>query len=292
MKTVEDYLRALDVALTDTDPALVRDALSDAEEHLRLELEAARRGAPEASDDALLPDIVARYGEPDEIAAAYVDADARLAPAPAPASEAPSTPARQALNVFVDGRAYASIFYLLLSFVTGIIYFVWVVTGLSLSLALSPLIVGIPFFGLFLLSTLTLALLEGRLIEALTGERMPRRSLFDQRHLGWWGRLKHWLGARRTWTGLIYLLLQLPLGVFYLALFVALTTTSLALIASPILEGVLGIPHMMSQGVAYYFPTWTYPLLALGGVLLLYIDLQLARLFGGLHARWAKLMLV
>ncbi len=292
MKTVDEYLYALERALAGADPALTRDALADAEEHLRLEMASAREASPEASPAVLLPGIIARYGEPDEIAAAYLDAEARLAPAPAPKAPEATTPARRAVTVFADGRAYASIFFLLLCFVTGLVYFVWVVTGLALSIGLSPLIIGIPFFGLFMLSTLTLGVLEGRLIEALTGERMPRRALFDQRHLGWWGRLKYWLGARKTWTGLVYLFMQLPLGIFYLSLFVALTATSLALIAAPVLEGVFGIPHMMSHGTAHYFSVWLYPLLILGGVLLLYVDLQLARLFAGLHARWAKLMLV
>lgn len=292
MKTVDEYLHALKVAFSGANPALVRDALSDAEEHLRLELTAARLETPSATDEALLSSMAARYGEPDEIAAAYIEAEARLVRTPSTTLDEPATPVRRTLSVLVDGRAYASILFLLLCFVTGLVYFTWVVTGLALSISLSPLVVGVPFFGLFMLSTLSLGLLEGRLIEALTGERMPRRPLFDQRQLGWWGRLKYWFVARRTWTGFVYLLLQLPLGVIYLALFVALTATSVALIAVPVVELGFDLPHMMNHGVAYYFPVWAYPGLVLGGVLLLYVDLQLALLFAGLHARWAKLMLV
>ena len=51
----------------------------------------------------------------------------------------------------------------------------WVVTGLSLSLGLLILIVGIPLTVLFFGSVRGLALLEGRLVEALD-QAAPRRA--------------------------------------------------------------------------------------------------------------------
>lgn len=65
--------------------------------------------------------------------------------------------------------------FMLLSLFTGILYFTVAVTGLTLSLGLMILIIGIPFFVGFIGLTRVLSLVEGRLVEAMTGERMPRR---------------------------------------------------------------------------------------------------------------------
>ena len=59
--------------------------------------------------------------------------------------------------------------FMLLSMFTGILYFCVVVTGASLSLGLMILIIGIPFFIGFIGLTRVLALVEGRLVEAMTG---------------------------------------------------------------------------------------------------------------------------
>ena len=67
---------------------------------------------------------------------------------------------------------------MLLALVTGIFYFTMTVTGLSMSAGLLVLIIGIPFFLLFVGFTRVLALAEGRLVEGLLGQRMPRRPLY------------------------------------------------------------------------------------------------------------------
>jgi hypothetical protein len=84
-------------------------------------------------------------------------------------------------GVFADPRAYGALLYMLLSLVTGIFYFTWAVTGLSLTLGLAVLIIGIPFAILFFASVRGLALLEGRLVEVMLGERMPRRPAYADR---------------------------------------------------------------------------------------------------------------
>jgi len=63
----------------------------------------------------------------------------------------------------------------------GIIYFTWTVTGISLSLGLLILIIGIPIAGVFILSTRGIALLEGRMVEALLGIRMRTVPCFSKR---------------------------------------------------------------------------------------------------------------
>ncbi len=68
LRNVEQYLDALREALRGADPALVQDALYDAEEHLRAELAQAPSGDSESD---VLARIVTSYGAPEEVADAY-----------------------------------------------------------------------------------------------------------------------------------------------------------------------------------------------------------------------------
>ena len=83
-RTINDYLEQLRSALRGADPALVQDALYDAEEHLRAEL-AEQPGRDEA---AMLEHVVGSYGAPDEVAEIYRDQEIKIQrairPPPAP----------------------------------------------------------------------------------------------------------------------------------------------------------------------------------------------------------------
>ena len=78
-------------------------------------------------------------------------------------------------GVAADPRTYGALLYMLLALPIGILYFTWAVTGVSLSAGLAILIIGVPFFVLFMGSVYALSLMEGRLVEVLLGQRMPRR---------------------------------------------------------------------------------------------------------------------
>src|SRR3546814_18307419 len=102
--------------------------------------------------------------------------------------------------VAADPRTYASLFYMLLSLATGIFYFTWTVTGWSLSMGLLVLIIGIPFIVLFLASTRLLSLVEGRIVETMLGERMPRRPLYSSRGQPLLARIGGMFSDPRTWS--------------------------------------------------------------------------------------------
>ena len=73
-RSIDDYLKQLRAALEGQDPALMQDALYDAEEYLRAEV-AAHPGKSEAD---VLELIASTYGAPDEVAAAYRDTEAKV----------------------------------------------------------------------------------------------------------------------------------------------------------------------------------------------------------------------
>ena len=302
IRSVDDYLSQLKKELHGCDRAMIQDALSDAEEYLRTALDsAAANGAADSEADAL-PQIIERYGMPEEVAAAYREVEHRITPALArPAHpEEPEAPPREKdrrhplsrfFGVFADPRAWGAFLYLLFSLVTGTLYFTWVVTGVSLSAGLLVLIIGLPFTGLFILSVRGIGLVEGRIVEALLGVRMPRRPQFHRRERGLWARFKNIILDVHTWLSVVYMILQLPLGITYFTLFTTLIALSLFGIAMPILQLGFDVPITTDAG-PYLFAGWMLPLLVVGGILLATLTMHLAKYVGLMHGALAKALLV
>jgi uncharacterized membrane protein len=292
-RSIDQYLRQLRAELAGEDAALVQDALYDAEEYLRAEVAA----HPDKSEADVLELIASTYGAPDEVAAAYRDTEARVKAAMRTPRKIPTSNLGAFFGVFLDPRAYTSLFLMLLSLATGIIYFTFAVTGLALSAGFSVLIIGIPFFLLFMALTRVVSLAEGRLIEAMTGERMPRRPVRQNTADGFWSRVGQMLRDRRTWTTLAYLILMLPIGVIYFTLAVVGLSLSLAFTFGPLLDlagryHLFGMTADFHSDPAWLGTAWAMPLLVFAGVLLLTLLMHLARGVGHLHALYAKALLV
>ncbi len=152
--SVDEYLEQLKNNLEGCDTATIRDALSDAEEYLRNGLESMRVGNPETSETDALTALVEEFGSPDEFANDYKKIEARIRPTYAPAFKPAGKTSffYKVFGIFADPAAWSSLVFMLVSLVTGILYFTWAVTGLSLSAGLLVLIISLPFIGLFFLS--------------------------------------------------------------------------------------------------------------------------------------------
>jgi hypothetical protein len=289
--TIEEYLDALKEEMQGNDAALIQDALADANEYLSIALESAHEKTPDLSEADALKSIIEEYGTPEETASAYREVERRTS---SPLKQAKKTDSfwGRVFDAYIDPRTWGSLLFMFIAFVTGIIYFTWVVTGAALSLSFMILIIGIPFAFLFLISVQGLALLEGRLVEALLGERMPRRPLFAQPGLKWFERLKVLLTDKHTWLSMLYMVLQMPLGVIYFTLNVVLITLSLSFIAAPFIQLIWNYPIISLDTGRLFLPYWAMPLMAIGGFVLLTLTMHIVRAVGGLHGRYAKWMLV
>jgi uncharacterized membrane protein len=292
-RSIDQYLKQLREELAGEDAALIQDALYDAEEYLRAEVAA----HPDKSESDVLELIASTYGAPDEVASAYRDTEAKVKAAMTTPHKIAKTGAGAFFGVFLDPRAYTSLFLMLLSLATGVIYFTFAVTGLALSAGLSVLVIGIPFFLLFMALTRVVSLAEGRLIEATTGERMPRRPVHQSGTDGFWTRVGQMLKDRRTWTTLAYFILMLPLGIVYFVIAVVGLSVSLGFIFAPLVElagrfSWFGMPDDLHSSPAWLDSLWAMPLLVFVGVLLLTVLMHLARGVGRLHAMYAKALLV
>ena len=294
-RSIEQYLAALRAALAGEDPALIQDALYDAEEYLRAEV-AANPGRSEADTLEL---ISSTYGAPEEVAAAYRTTEQQVKSALAPP---PRREARTALGrffaVYGDTRTWTALFYMLLAIVTGVFYFTMTVTGLSMSAGLLVMIIGIPFFLLFVGFTRVLALAEGRLVEGLLGQRMPRRPLYPAKGVPIFERIKQMLVDRRTWTTMFYFLLMLPLGILYFMIATIGICVGIGLVGGA-LAGILFALGVGSGSFAlddhaiHYGPSpLAAPFLLIAGVVLLTAVMHLVRGIGRGHGTLAKHLLV
>ena len=288
-RSIEQYLAALRAALAGEDPALIQDALYDAEEYLRAEV----RANPDKSEADVLEVIASTYGAPDEVAEAYrtTERQVRTALAP-PKPKEHRTALGRFFGVFGDSRAWTALFYALLALGTGIVYFTVVVTGLSISAGLAVLIIGIPFFLLFVGFTRVLALAEGRLVEGLLGQRMPRRPPYPQKGKPVMQRIKDMLVDRRTWTTMLYFLLMLPLGIVYFTATVTGFAIGIGLVVAPV--AALFTPQGgIHVDEVYYAPDPMIGLVAIPlGILVITLMLHLMRGIGTIHGGLAKHLLV
>lgn len=313
-RCVEDYLAQLRQALAGADPALIQDALYDAEEYLRSEL-ADQAGRDQAQ---VIAEVAGSYGAPEEVAQIYRETEVTVnramglpaAPVKAVAAAAdvaadeagvagreaaPAPPRadwlRKVFGVYSDPTTYGAVFYLLLSLLTGVFYFTWAVVGASLSISLLILIIGVPLLVVFLGSIRALAFIEGRAVETLLGVRMPRRPNWQDPSTPWLKRIGAMFTDPRTWATLVYFLLMMPLGSFYFTVVVVAFTASLGTLAAPLI-GLLGHGGVYVGNINLLDHLWTWPLLMLAGALMLTASLHLARALGRLHGQLAKHLLV
>jgi len=312
ISSIEQYLSELKKALSGSDKATIQDALSDAEEYLRTALNGMAETESEVSKAEVLQSIIEKYGTPEEVAAAYQEIESQtplaftkssykeIEPSPSIEETEPEVVTVKDTRPFyirfftvvAEPRTWSALLYLLFSLCTGIVYFTWVVTGISVSAGLLVLIIGLPIAALFLLSVWGISLAEGRIVEALLGVRMPRRPLYYRRKMGLWPRIKTMLTDKHTWLSVVYLILQMPLGVIYFSVFITLIASSLFGIAWPFLQIGLDYPFVQVNGVHYYLTGFGMFLSIIAGILLFFLTMHLAKLLGQVHGMLAKLMLV
>ncbi len=199
-------------------------------------------------------------------------------------------------EVLATPRAYTTLGYLLLAMPLGILTFTFAVTGLSLSLGLAILIIGIPFLLAFLALARALSVAEVHLLRAMVGPEGLAAPTFLPLGEGWQNRLKALVTDRHTWTSLGYFILQLPLGIFsFTVLFTALIV-GLSLVAAPVAVLFRGMAEISIDGLhpawLQSHPSFTLILCALAGAVLVPLTFHAALVLGRFQIWLARHLLV
>lgn len=291
-KKIEEYLIQLKRELGGSDPALIQDALSDAEEHFRTALEEVLERDPDLSEEEALQSMIAKYGTPTEVATAYIEIESRVLPGLV--IQQPRIPRSfwaRFFGVATDARTWGAFLYLLLSGLTAIVFGMWTLLGGAFSLFTLVLIIGIPVTGLFLLSLRGIALMEGRIIEALLGIRMPRKPIFLSKGLSWRKKYKALATEAYTWKVFAYMIVHFPLGLAYFMIVLVMLALSIKCAIYPGWYWGLGRP-LITFSQPLYPPAWSYPLVSAAGILMIFLTLHLTKFLGKIQGRFAKFMLV
>ena len=287
-RTINDYLKQLKRALQGADKALIQDALYDAEEYLRNEL----RENPGRTEAELLANIATTYGAPEEVADAYRQTEKTVQAA----LRTPRRPERTSLlgrffGIMGNPMAWTAMLYLLLGLPVGIFLFTWAVTGLALSVGVSILIIGLPFFLLFLASVRLLGFVEGRLVEALLDVRMPRRPVHPGESKSYFRRIIDMLKDGRTWSTIFYMLLKLPFGIASFVIAVVGVTVPVGFIVAPIMRYGFDEPSIWINGPVY-LPWYAQGVLVILGILSFVAMMHVYRWLGLAQAHLARALLV
>ncbi|MGA1821845.1 MAG: sensor domain-containing protein [Thermoplasmatota archaeon] len=240
LRSIKDYRNALERELKGEDPALIVDAQDDAEEFLE-EMTSDLISSGKCKDrKTAVRKAIRQYGSPGSVAREYLRSDEeqntreRIGKRTKKKEKVESKSILyRTFSVYWDYRTYLNLLYLLLMFPIGIIYFTYIVAGISTGFGLIITIIGIPLLILFLVSIYGLSWLHGRMTELMLGIRMPKKKRKLVLTGSAWNRLKIILKDPRLYSSLIYMLLMFPLGIIYFVILVSLLSTSFSLICLP-----------------------------------------------------------
>lgn len=166
-------------------------------------------------------------------------------------------------NALGRKQTWLNITYLFMSFPLGIIYFVFLVTMLSVGLSTVIIWVGLPILFLTYLAIRGLAALERELARhILHVEIADARKYAARTKFSWVQWVKNGLSSPTTWKSLAYLFLKFPLGIFSfsvaLTLLVASFTLTLEPVAYLINANILAIINAHGHEAQSWLPFFVY----------------------------------
>jgi signal transduction histidine kinase len=186
-------------------------------------------------------------------------------------------------------RTYGRIAYLLLALPLGVIEFSFLVTALSLGLGTAVTLIGIPILVATVYVWRWVAGVERSLIGALTGVRIPSPYRGDPPGGSWWDRLKARLADPATWKDLVFLLLQLPLGIASFAIAACVLCVSLGTLFAP--AYYWAVPDGIDAGLFEADTLLEAVALVPFGGLLLFLGIPALGALGRLYGELASLLL-
>ena len=198
-------------------------------------------------------------------------------------------------RVMGSGQAYLNLLYLLAAFPLGILYFIFLVTGLSLAISLSIIWVGIPVLLLVGAGWWMLASFERYMVVHLLKEDVPAMALPSSQEDNLWARIKEHFANPVTWKSLLYLFAKFPLGIATFVILVTVVSLTLAFLSMPFTYESVQFFQVVSFGS--WLPVWQMDSLGdallglLIGLLLWPVTLHITNGLTWVHAKFAKVML-
>jgi len=204
-------------------------------------------------------------------------------------------------GVYGNAKTYTSLVYLLLTFPLGIAFFVYAITGFSVSLGLIFTFVGIFLVYIFLWSLPRIMNIMGLLTDWLVGIKMPEKVYKPYYEGTLLRKALNSLGDSRIWKTLLYFLFPaMPFGIAAFTIVVTLLSVSLGAISFPIVYVVEIFRGNYFEWVYFVFdnwaPTWLkfvlLILIPIVGFFLLTATLHLTNTLALAHGRMVRGILI
>ncbi len=233
-------------------------------------------------------------------------------------SSVPRPTLRSVATAPLRPRTYGNLLYLALAFPLGLVYFVFLAVGLSLSAGLSVLLVGVPLFVAVLFVSVGLVAVERVLATRLLGVDVGTPEWAFREGDGVVDRVRGLVLDLDVWTGVAFLASKLPLGVASFVLLLTLLIPAGVLVATPLFYRTPGarvglfVGDGITRELSLYVPwdellvgvsfvvrltSWEVNTLpealafSLLGVVALVLSLNVLNAVAWLSGRWTRLLL-
>lgn len=196
-------------------------------------------------------------------------------------------------GVIASGQTYLNFIYLFLAFPLGLVYFIFLVVGISVGLATIIIWIGLFILLLVIAGWWILAGFERAMAISLLRVDIPpmttSRSEKAQTSLE---KLSAFLANPVTWKSLVYLLAKFPLGITSFVVLVTFTAITVVLTTSPFTYSFLQPEIWLWGGDVWRIDTLGEALIgAAAGILLLFISLHIFNLLAWISGKFAQVML-
>ncbi len=165
-------------------------------------------------------------------------------------------------RLLTDSRTYLRLLYLVLAFPLATFYFVVIVTGVSVGIGTAIIIIGFPILLVTLLAAIAFGRLERSLAIHLLGAKVGPSSVPDLTPLTLVQRVQRLLGDPVTWKSLVYVVVEFPFSIVTFTLVIALLSTSISLLLTPVLWVGASLFDPAFPGDAFQGSSWPGPAFA------------------------------
>lgn len=192
-------------------------------------------------------------------------------------------------------QTYLNMFYLLISFPLGILYFVFIVTGISLGLGLFITWFGIPILIGTMYIWVNFGHLERKLASVLLNIKIPYLYVKEAKTKSFWEKLKKRIKDSNTWKDFAYLMIKFPLGIVSFVVLVTLISITLSFIAFPFVyylvdTGIINMTFCSGTWCSLYnYPTAIF--IGIIGIFMIFVSLAIFNGLAYLSGLLAKEML-
>lgn len=185
-------------------------------------------------------------------------------------------------------RVFRRAAYLLLALPLGVLWFTLIVTLVSTGIGLAITLIGIPVLIGTVYAMRWMAQAERGMVRGMLGRdvEVHYRTSDDPR---WWPAFQARLADPQTWKDLVYLVVQLPLGIVWFTLTVVFISVPVTLLGAPLY--FYAVPDGVDVGVWNIDTVGGAVALMLLGLPIAWLSLRAIDGLAFLHGQWATFLL-